>query len=125
MSLDQAVEYVEKLQAFVEALNKAHGPDSFAIETGRKFDKVYDKAAHAGRYMVDRNSWIIYGIKSWAQHNPRRMFGTLKDVAQYDWSGVVGSAIVGTEAHKTHVATEAIIASQYAKRGRPKKVVAP
>ena len=76
--MDKAVEYTQKMEKFVNALNTTnssatHG-DKWEIETGRKFDKVYVKTSvqKLGRYMVDRNSWVIYGIKSWAQINPRR-----------------------------------------------------
>jgi len=99
VGLDRAVEYVEKLEKFRQAFQSAdrgcvdHG-DIAEIETGRKFDKVYIKTKHQklGRYMVDRNSWIIYGIKSWAQINERRTYGTLDTVDQYDWSAPWSSA---------------------------------
>lgn len=123
--MDNAVKYVEKLDAFVAALNKTRSPNSFAIETGRKFDKVFEVAGHSGRYMIDRNSWIIYGIKSWAQHNPRREFGTLDTVAEFDWSGDVGKPIANTPSAIALANREAAIASGYKKRGRPKKVATP
>ena len=94
------------------------------IETGRKFDKVYIKTKAGqklGRYMVDRNSWEIYGIKSWAQINPRRTYGTLDSITQYDWSGYYGTPIAGSSAERIHTERESQIASAYKKRGRPKK----
>jgi len=126
--MDKAVEYTQKLNKFVEALNATnmsatHG-DTWMIETGRKFDKVYVKTSvqKLGRYMVDRNSWVIYGIKSWAQINPRRTFGTLDTVNQYDWTHYNGVPKTGTAAEKAHVEAEAKIAAGYKKRGRPRKV---
>ena len=125
--MDKAVEYTQKLEKFVNALNTTnssatHG-DKWEIETGRKFDKVYVKTTvqKLGRYMVDRNSWVIYGIKSWAQINPRRTFGTLDTVDQYDWSPYNGVPKAGTQAEKVHNETEAKIAAGYKKRGRPRK----
>ena len=126
--MDKAVEYTQKLEKFVNALNTTnssatHG-DKWEIETGRKFDKVYVKTSvqkHV-RYMVDRNSWVIYGIKSWAQINPRRTFGTLDTIDQYDWSPYNGVPKAGTQAEKVHNETEAKIAAGYKKRGRPRKV---
>ena len=134
VGLDRAVEYVEKLEQFRAAFQKAdtdgrETTDIVAIETGRKFDKVYVQTFHQGkplqklgRYMVDRNSWIIYGIKSWAQINPRRTFGTLDTIDQYDWSPYNGVPKAGTQAEKVHNETEAKIAAGYKKRGRPRKV---
>jgi hypothetical protein len=127
--MDKAVEYSQKVEAFVKALTKENvgvKGDKWQVETGRKFDKVYVQTdvQKLGRYMIDRNSWIIYGIKSWAQINPRRTFGTLDTVGQYDWSGHTGTPKAGTEAEKAHLATEAQIAAGYKKRGRPRKVVA-
>ena len=126
--MDKAVEYTQKIEKFVNALNTTnssatHG-DKWEIETGRKFDKVYVKTSvqKLGRYMVDRNSWVIYGIKSWAQINPRRTFGTLDTIDQYDWSPYNGVPKAGTQAEKVHNETEAKIAAGYKKRGRPRKV---
>jgi hypothetical protein len=133
VGLDRAVEYVEKLEKFREAFQKADTDgrdttDIVSIETGRKFDKVYVQTFHQGkplqklgRYMVDRNSWVIYGIKSWAQINERRTYGTLDTIDQYDWKPYYGQPKPGTEAEKLHEAREAAIASQFKPRGRPRK----
>lgn len=125
--MDKAVEYTQKLEKFVNALNTTnssatHG-DKWEIETGRKFDKVYVKTSvqKLGRYMVDRNSWVIYGIKSWAQINERRTYGTLDTVDQYDWSAHYGIPKAGTEAEKLHNAREAEISKNFKPRGRPRK----
>jgi hypothetical protein len=126
------VEYVEKLEKFRQAFQSAEkgsrNGDTVEIETGRKFDKVYVQTYHdgqpnqrLGRYMVDRNSWVIYGIKSWAQINERRVYGTLDTVDQYDWSPYYGTPKPGTDAEKTHLAREAEIAKNFRPRGRPRK----
>jgi hypothetical protein len=123
--MDKAVEYSQKVTAFVDALNavKSRTTVSWQVETGRKFDKVFENTGtqRLGRYMIDRNSWTIYGIKSWAQINPRRNFGTLDTVSQYDWSGYTGSPKAGTAAESAHLEAEAKIAAGYKKRGRPRK----
>ena len=82
VGLDRAVEYVTKLEKFralLESQDKGctQSGDTVHVEKGRKFDKVYIQTANQklGRYMVDRNSWVIYGIKSWAQINERRTYG--------------------------------------------------
>ncbi len=133
VGLDRAVEYVEKLEAFRAAFQKAdtdgrETTDIVAIETGRKFDKVYVQTFHQGkplqklgRYMVDRNSWVIYGIKSWAQINERRTYGTLDTVDQYDWKHHYGVPKAGTDAEKLHEAREAEFAKKFKPRGRPRK----
>jgi hypothetical protein len=128
VGLDRAVEYVEKLEKFRQAFQAAdRGCQDFGetveIETGRKFDKVYIKTSvqKLGRYMVDRNSWVIYGIKSWAQINERRTYGTLDTIDQYDWSPHYGIPKAGTDAELLHQELEAQIAAGYKKRGRPRK----
>ena len=128
VGLDRAVEYVEKLEKFRQAFQAADkGCQDFGetveIETGRKFDKVYVKTSvqKLGRYMVDRNSWVIYGIKSWAQINERRTYGTLDTVDQYDWSPFQGVPLPGTDAEKLHIAREQYIATKFKPRGRPRK----
>jgi len=128
VGLDRAVEYVEKLEKFRQAFQAAdRGCQDFGetveIETGRKFDKVYVKTSvqKLGRYMVDRNSWVIYGIKSWAQINERRTYGTLDTIDQYDWSPHYGIPKAGTEAERLHSQREAEIAKTFKPRGRPRK----
>lgn len=125
--LTRVGEYYTKLDHFKATLQaqmvSAEG-DVVQSEKGRKFDKVYVQTPNQklGRYMVDRNSWEIYGIKSWAQVNPRRMFGTLDTVDDFDWSGYVGKPKAGTEAAIQYEKREADIQQTYAPRGRPKKV---
>lgn len=132
--LDRAVEYVERLEKFRESFQSVdrgctQNGDTVEIETGRKFDKIYVQTYHSGkvhqklgRYMVDRNSWVIYGIKSWAQINERRIFGTLDTVEQYDWSPFQGAPKTGTKAEKLHLAREVEIAKNFRPRGRPRKL---
>lgn len=127
--LDRAVEYVQKIEAFRKAFGATlPNGDTAEIENGRKFDKVYVQTYHngkpnqrLGRYFVDRNSWIIYGIKSWQQVNERRQFGTLDTVDQYDWSPYHAIPKVGTDAEKLYEAREAEIARTHKPRGRPRK----
>lgn len=126
--LDRAVEYVEKLEKFrtmfeAQELGCIQNGDTIAIETGRKFDKVYvqTKVQKLGRYMIDRNSWVIYGIKSWAQINPRRTYGTLDTIDQYEWSHYYGKPKAGTDAEKLAEARETEIQQNYKPRGRPRK----
>ena len=133
VGLDRAVEYVEKLEKFRAAFEKGDTAgrdttDKVNIETGRKFDKVYVQTFHQGkphqklgRYMVDRNSWVIYGIKSWAQINERRTYGTLDTVDQYDWSAYNGIPKAGTDAERLHNEREAQISKTFKPRGRPRK----
>jgi len=127
MSFDKAAEYVEKMEQFVNTLNTTNvrvNGDTWVSEKGRKFDRVFMQnpgGQKSGRYFVDRNSWKIYGIKSWAQVNPRRQFGTLDTVSQFDWSGYTGTPKAGTPAEKEHTARESQIVAGYAKRGRPRK----
>jgi hypothetical protein len=133
VGLDRAVEYVTKLENFrvlLESQDKGciQNGDTVKVEKGRKFDKVYIQTYHdgkpnqrLGRYMVDRNSWVIYGIKSWAQINERRTYGTLDLIEQYDWSAYYGVPKSGTEAEKLHSAREEEISKQFKPRGRPRK----
>lgn len=128
VGLDRAVEYVTKIEKFrtlLESQDKGciQNGDTVKIEKGRKFDKVYiqTKVQKLGRYMVDRNSWVIYGIKSWAQINERRTYGTLDLIDQYDWSAYYGVPKTGTEAEKLHTSREEEISKQFKPRGRPRK----
>lgn len=128
--LDRAVEYVQKLDKFRAAFQAAdvgctQNRDTVGVESGRKFDKVYIQTPHQkiGRYMVDRNSWVIYGIKSWQQINPRRIYGSLDTIDEWDWSSYYATPKAGTPSAKLHSKREADIVKNFKPRGRPKKKV--
>ena len=121
VGLDRAVEYVQKLEKFRAAFEAAQHkrfptpaglkPETAETETGRKFDKVFinTSAQRLGRYMVDRNSWTIYGIKSWQQVNERRTYGSLDTVAEWDWAPYYATPLPGTDSEKSHLKREAEI----------------
>lgn len=131
MAVNNSV-YEAKLNTLVQKLTQGatHGAqlgEKWSIEKGRKFDKVYIQTKHQkiGRYMVNRNTFQIYGTKSWAQVNLRREFGTLDTVNQFDWIAADGPLPrVGTDAETAHKIREATISANYRKRGRPRKIVA-
>ncbi len=111
------------MEAFVAAVRTGMPSETWAHAPGRLYDKVYTKAVggavQQGRYMVERKSGIIYAIKSWNQHNTRRQFGTIAQVAQWDWSVFPATPVPGTQAETDHTAREATFAQTYKKRGRP------
>lgn len=119
--MDTAVRYIELMQSFTETLQKQF--TNVTTHSGRKFDRVaIDEAI---TYFVDKEDWTIYGAKSAAQYNPRRQYGTLETVTQFDW--YAGQALLGTTLAQEIEAREAAIAAGYKKRGRPRKnpVVTP
>lgn len=119
--MDQAIKFVELTNAFVSSLLK-HSKSVQRLE-GRRFDRV--KCDETVKYFIDRNSWEIFGAKSSFQYNPRRTFGTLDVVSQYDWSGVTPTPIAGTPAERIHNEREAEIQKNYKPRGRPRKNPVP
>lgn len=114
--MEIAIEFTERMNEFVHTLLTS-GPRSVEVQAGRRFSRVLTDSAVA--YFVDRNTWTIYGAKSATQFNPRREYGTLKTVAEYDWS--TDTPKPGTAAAKTWEAREAAITAAYKKRGRPRK----
>jgi hypothetical protein len=120
--MENAIKYVEQMDAFITLLSREVAlKDHVLVESisGRKFDRILiDEAVE---YFVDKQTSIIYGAKSPLQYNPRRSYGTLATVEQFDWTTNLpfeGTA-VATEWH----AREDAIQSGYKKRGRPRKVV--
>ena len=113
--MDTAVRYIELMDTFRNEL-----PQDTVITSGRRFDRV----AFNGmvQYFVDKETWIIYGAKSAAQYNPRREYGTLETVNQFDWAW--GAPWPGTALEQQITAREAAIAAGYKKRGRPRKTPA-
>jgi hypothetical protein len=115
--MENAIKYVEQMNTFMSILLK----DYQAVEriSGRKFDRItIDEAVE---YFVDKNSSIIYGAKSALQYNPRRSYGTLDTVEQFDWT--TNTPLEGTPVEAEWYAREEAIQAGYKKRGRPRKVV--
>lgn len=116
--MDTATRYVQLMEAFTKSL-----PGDVFVADGRRFDRVAIDGVV--QYFVEKDSCKIYGAKSAAQYNPRRQYGTLETVTQFDWA--VGEAKPGTTLAQQIEAREAAIAAGYKKRGRPRKtpVVTP
>lgn len=115
--MEIAIQYTENMNAFVATLLKIGS--NVEVHKGRRFDRIeFDGAIE---YFVDRNSWVIYGAKSPLQYNPRRVFGKLDTIEQFDWS--TNTPLAGTAMEIEFVAREEAIQAVYKKRGRPRKVV--
>lgn len=114
--MEQAVKYTEHMDTFCKAL-KTSATTKVETKVGRRFDRV--TVDGAVKYFVDRHTWEIYGAKSSFQFNPRRLYGKLDTVTQYDWTTNLPK--VGTDAEKVFAAREATIQKNYKARGRPKK----
>ena len=106
-----APDFDTNMKELIAATGLIHTP-------GRVYDKVH-ASGEEGRYMVERKTGDIYGIKSWNQHNPRRLYGNLNSVAQWDWSVFPAVPVAGTLSETLHNAREATFAVTYKKRGRP------
>jgi hypothetical protein len=119
--MDAAVEYMEMMDRFLHKLNGQVASNQWVVEKGRKFDKVYHVDSTKGNYMVDRRSRVIYGTKSKAQVNPRRMYGTLETVNEFDWQVVPAVPFGGTLAAEMFEGREAEFRKTYKPRGRPRK----
>lgn len=110
--MEQAIKYTESLNAFL-------GIVKGEVIPGRRFDRVsIDKSV---RFFIDKNTWQIYGAKSVFQYNPRRLYGELGTVEQWDWSDFTPVPKPGTPAEQAFTAREQEIAQNYKPRGRPRK----
>lgn len=119
--MDQAVKFVELSNAFVSSLLTSH--KSVQRLEGRRFDRF--ECDNEVRFFVDRTSWEIFGAKSSFQYNPRRTYGTLDVITQYDWAPMIPKPLPGTPAERIHNEREAEIAANYKPRGRPRKNPVP
>ena len=93
------------------------GAKNVEVKKGRRFDRVVVDGSV--KYFVDRETWEIYGAKSALQFNPRRQFGKVDTVTQFDWS--TGTPLAGSTIEAVWLARENAIVSGYKKRGRPRK----
>lgn len=113
--MEQAVKFIELTNEFITELLKSH--KSVQRIDGRRFDRI--KCDDTIRFFIDRNSWEIFGAKSHFQYNPRRAYGTLDSVKQYNWKSL--TPIAGSSAERIHNEREAEIQKNYKPRGRPRK----
>jgi hypothetical protein len=119
--MENAIKYVEQMDTFLTLLRKVLMKNQAAVETinGRKFDRILiDEGVE---FFVDKQTSIIYGAKSPLQYNPRRSYGTLDTVEQFDWT--TNLPLEGTPIEAEWIAREDAIQAGYKKRGRPRKVV--
>ena len=112
-----AIKYTESMNTFVNLLLATAGVKSVEHKAGRRFDRIV--VNDTVKYFVDRHSWDVFGAKSSFQYNPRRQYGKLDTVNQFDW--VTNTPEAGTAAEKQFAAREAEIQKQYKPRGRPRK----
>jgi hypothetical protein len=119
--MENAIKYVEQMDTFLTLLRKVLMKNQAAVEiiNGRKFDRILiDEGVE---FFVDKQTSIIYGAKSPLQYNPRRSYGTLDTVEQFDWT--TNLPLEGTPIEAEWIAREDAIQAGYKKRGRPRKVV--
>lgn len=53
------------------------------LKPGKKYTKL--DIGTCGKYMIDNDTQIIYGIKAYGQVNKKKTFGTLDTLDQYYW----------------------------------------
>jgi len=119
--MENAIKYVEQMDTFLTLLRKVlmKNQDAVDVLAGRKFDRIL--IDDYTEYFVDKQTSIIYGAKSPLQYNPRRSYGTLATVEQFDWS--INMPLEGTVMETELAVREDAIQAGYKKRGRPRKVV--
>lgn len=115
--MEMAIKYTESMNAFINLLLATAGVKNVEHKDGRRFDRILVNGVV--KYFVDRHTWEVFGAKSSFQYNPRRQYGKLDTVSQFDW--VTHTPVAGTDAEKQFLAREAEIQKQYKPRGRPRK----
>ena len=114
--METAVQYIDQMNNFVAVLLRSN--PSVEIQTNRRFARVLLEGEVF--YFVEKNTKNIYGAKSSTQYNPRRFYGTLETVDQFNWDD--HQPLENTEMFHPWWDREAMILSTYKKRGRPRKV---
>lgn len=115
--MEQAVKYTEALNKLITLITAGGGP--VTVTPGRRFDRI--TVGQMVRFFVDKNSWEIYGAKSYFQYNPRRLYGELGTCEQWNWNEFYPTPIAGTPSAEAHTAREDEITRNYKPRGRPRK----
>lgn len=77
---------------------------TITIKLGRKFACVdIGKSNRGGRYMVDRSTGEIFGIKAYGVVHRGHRFGTLDTISEWDWRGYRARPIMQTASNFVHV----------------------
>jgi len=97
------VEHVEPLASLIEAETfgwlrtpyKNASEDNFKIDfgvrlhDGRKFIRV--DVGSSGKYMVEKSTGIIYGIKGYGVVHRGHSYGTLVTICEWNWGGYLAT----------------------------------
>jgi hypothetical protein len=114
--MDIAIQYAQHMRTFLETLQSTHNANVM-LQTGRRFERVLVNGQT--RFFVDKNTWEIFGAKSNFQYNPRRQYGAIDTVEQFDWIKLM--PIPNSPIEANWLARELNIQKAYKPRGRPKK----
>lgn len=106
------MEFQDKLDRFVQTLaaeqrsrihqvyQKHLGNSSWgASQPGRYYVRIFEctnSAHYIARYFVRLQDGAIFAAASWGTANPRRQYGTLDTIDQFDWSGYLPFAKPGS-----------------------------
>jgi hypothetical protein len=113
--MEQAIQYTENMNAFVGELAKV--AKSVQVLRGRRFDRV--AVDDTVKYFVDRHTWEIFGAKSKIQYNPRRHYGKVDTISDFDWK--TGLPIEASPSYTTWKDRENELTKDHKPRGRPRK----
>lgn len=116
--MEQAVQYTEQMETFLTMIKNASRATTVTVADGRRFDRVIVDGSTM--YFVDRHTWEIYGAKSSFQFNPRRWYGRLQQINEFNW--VALTPVAGSTLETEWNTREEGIKQGYKPRGRPRKV---
>lgn len=72
------------------------GYHKIGYDEGRRFVRVWDetgtnveksKNSTCVAYFVEKDTGVIFGSDGWKKYNPKRAYGTLDTLDEWDWSG--------------------------------------
>jgi hypothetical protein len=69
--------------------------ETVQVKPGKVYTKVDVGPRHnmSGKYMVDNETGIIYGIKAYGKVHKGHVYGTLDTIDAWDWGGYVGREV--------------------------------
>lgn len=84
------------LNQFARENGRTEGYHKIGYDEGRRFVRVWDqtgtctnptKCSTSVAYFVEKDTGVIFGSDGWKKYNPKRAYGTLDTLDQWDWSG--------------------------------------
>ena len=74
------------------------GYNEIGYDEGQRFVKVWsDSGQKSVKYFVEKDTGIIFGADGWKKYNPKRAYGDLTTMSEWEWGEFYGKSKKGLD----------------------------